>query len=854
MSRQHCCDLRRRDAVAAHPTLNGIDWIEVLDRDLPAHDPLRQRTLLVRTIRAFDPALIPPSDGVSIEGGERLRDVRVQWVARAEPLPPELSGPGEAAVRTRIQAMSDADRTQTLVVRCAAAGDFSTYRLRLRASATEAGPWSGFDPRLSAIEFRFKVECNPEFDCRDVAGCEPPVPAPQDIDYLARDYASLRRLLLDRIAQKAPQWKLDAVPDGAMALVELLAYVGDQLSYRQDAVATEAYLDTARRRISLRRHARLVDYAVYEGCNARTFVHLRLRADVPGLVLPTAGTQFLTRCPDLAPAFAPASPAHEAARRAAPLVFEPMQETRLFADHNELRFHTWSDRQCCLPRGATQASLVGSHWDLRPGDFLLFEEVLGPRSGLAADADPGHRHVVRLTRVEQGRPAADGNPAVPMLDPLDGTPVCEIAWGAEDALPFPLCLSSVTDDAHGAVELTAVSVARGNLVLADHGERFVHEDLGQVPAPSLFGAVHAARCAESAPRPLPVRYRPRLARGPLTFAAPVPDAQASAAACLRVDAAEPMPQLSLNGGAWRPCRDLLKAHKADPLFVVEVDDEQRAQLRFGDDRYGRRPESGTAFEAAYRVGQGTAGNVGAEALVHLVCADFDAIEAVRNPLAAVGGRDPESRESVRRRAPQAFRIQERAVTEADYAQVTQRHAGVQRAQARLRWTGSWHTVFVAVDRQGGAPLSEEYESQLVAHVDRYRMAGHDLEFDEPVYVPLGLSLHVCVKPDYFRAHVKAALLEVLGSRRLCDGRLGLFHPDRFSFGQTVFLSPIYAAAHAVPGVDSVRVTAFGPQGTPNAKALADGKLELGRLQIARLDNDPNFPERGRLTLELDGGK
>ena len=83
---------------------------------------------------------------------------------------------------------------------------------------------------------------------------------------------------------------------------------------------------------------------------------------------------------------------------------------------------------------------------------------------------------------------------------------------------------------------------------------------------------------------------------------------------------------------------------------------------------------------------------------------------------------------------------------------------------------------------------------------------------------------------------------------------GLFHPDRFSFGQSVFLSPIYAAAHRVPGVASVRVTAFGPQDAPDAKALADGKLELGRLQIARLDNDPNFPERGRLSLELDGGK
>jgi hypothetical protein len=31
-------------------------------------------------------------------------------------------------------------------------------------------------------------------------------------------------------------------------------------------------------------------------------------------------------------------------------------------------------------------------------------------------------------------------------------------------------------------------------------------------------------------------------------------------------------------------------------------------------------------------------------------------------------------------------------------------------------------------------------------------------------------------------------------------------------------------------------------------------MPLGRLEIARLDNDPNFPEHGLLRLDLRGGK
>ena len=132
------------------------------------------------------------------------------------------------------------------------------------------------------------------------------------------------------------------------------------------------------------------------------------------------------------------------------------------------------------------------------------------------------------------------------------------------------------------------------------------------------------------------------------------------------------------------------------------------------------------------------------------------------------------------------------------------------------------------------------------------MAGHDLEVDGPLYVSLEIEMIVCVKPSYLIGDVKAALLEVFSSRTLPDGRRGVFHPDNFSFGQTVFLSPLYAAAQAVAGVDSVEITKFQRQGIHSDEALKSGKLKLGRLEIARLDNDPDFPERGVFNLIHEG--
>jgi len=229
-------------------------------------------------------------------------------------------------------------------------------------------------------------------------------------------------------------------------------------------------------------------------------------------------------------------------------------------------------------------------------------------------------------------------------------------------------------------------------------------------------------------------------------------------------------------------------------------------------------------------------------------------EGVTNPLPARGGVDLETIESVRQAAPVAFQRQERAVKADDYAQVARRHPGVQEAVATFRWTGSWHTVFLTIDRVGGKAVDEPFKERIRRHLERYRLAGRDVEVEAPQFVSLEIDMHVCAKPGYFRTDVKAALLDLFSSRSLPDGRKGLFHPDNFTFGQTVSLSPLYAAAQAVPGVASLHITTFQRQGTPNSQALLAKKLVLDRREIARLDNDPNFPEHGVFRLTVEGAK
>ncbi|RZI94980.1 MAG: putative baseplate assembly protein, partial [Variovorax sp.] len=366
-------------------------------------------------------------------------------------------------------------------------------------------------------------------------------------------------------------------------------------------------------------------------------------------------------------------------------------------------------------------------------------------------------------------------------------------------------------------------------------------------------------------------FRPALAQAPLShgfdlasmLAVPIASDEAwwPASSLLAIDPRTATPRIaSLTGTlglvaeSWTPRRDLLASAADATDFVVEVDDDGRARLRFGDDAEGRRPDAGTRFVARYRVGNGAEGNLGAEAIAHIVSATSGDVTALTNPMPAAGGVAPEDIEAVRRDAPQAFRTQERAVTPADYAAAAERRPEVQRAAASFRWTGSWHTVFLTPDRFGGAPIDSLFTLRLRRFLERFRMAGYDLDVNAPRYVPLDVALHVCVSPAYFRADVLQGVRRVLSSSVLADGTLGIFHPDNFSFGQPVYLSRVIAAAQSVEGVDSVRADVFGRMGVPNATTLEQGVIAIGALEIAQLANNPNFPERGRLVVSAGGGK
>ncbi|UCF91864.1 MAG: hypothetical protein JSW39_26935 [Desulfobacterales bacterium] len=182
-----CRDPQRRADILTHPLLNGIDFVEYAHRPLAAQPHVLVVTFLkgLQASPEFGPdgayGLTTQLERIHIDGGTRIVNIRVRGAQR---------------VSTRLEIEVDQ------------AGDFSQYQLALGWTQQADGTWvqaiSELDPRFSCAGFSFKADCPSEFDCRGAQICPPRAGDVPLLDYLAKDYASFRQLLLDLVAQRNP--------------------------------------------------------------------------------------------------------------------------------------------------------------------------------------------------------------------------------------------------------------------------------------------------------------------------------------------------------------------------------------------------------------------------------------------------------------------------------------------------------------------------------------------------------------------------------------------------------------------------------------------------------------------------
>jgi hypothetical protein len=755
-----------------------------------------------------------------ISGGNRIPAGR--GPNRVKVVKVEDTGPDTAVLRLTIKPV----------------GDYSTYTLRVVSDKV--------DPLFSEIAFKFRPAC---FNNCPPDWTPPAAPKPEPpIDYLVKDYESFKHTMITAMMNRVPGWEATSEADLDQVLLEMFAVAADELSDYQDRVMNEAYLATARKRVSLARHARLMDYHVHQGNQASTWLALEVTGTDP-LDLPEDLSVWAER--DISGAASKVFMTHEA-HTLHPLL-------------NEIKLYTWDGSRPGLEAGSTTADLlVTDKGDktsaqavakmIQDGRVrrLLIQERLNPDTGKAAGTDPTKRQLLRLVTGRDGEGSAQA-----LRDPVQGKWLVRVHWQDVDRLTNAYRFLIGT----GADKVAGGFTFHGNLVTVYYG-RLVKTVFRDQPDPLEHSD---ERHYERHKREWAIC---RLPEGPLAYKETPPGGEYAPVSTLRVlvklgegDGESPDP-----GSEWTEVISLVNCDDSDEkgsCFIVETDEMGNSLIRFGDGENGKQLPDGAAVECRYQIGSGLDGNIGADKLRYFgllapsdVSADASALARITkcwNPFDVTNGRAPEPVAEIIRRVQEAYSSrQSRAITLKDYEMRAQEVAGVSRATARYAWTGAWRTVRIGIDPLGTTNLRDELRGRIARHLEAFRLLGEDLEIRPPRFVPLEIDVTVCIHTDYWAEDLEYILEQEFSDGYTPDGRKAFFHPDLWTFGQGLKRSQIIGHIQAIEGVDHVVKLTMARWNEDTPGTL--NTIEVGTNEIIQVENDPDHMERGRITFTVRGGR
>jgi len=745
-------------------------------------------------------------------------------------------------------------------------GGFADYHLLIDDSR--------IDPGFNDIRFSFKVGCDDHLDCAPTADlCVPPESDDVDVDYLARDFVSLRNALLDFTAQRYPNWQTPMEADVGMVPLELIAALGDELSYLQDRHNREAYLETATERRSLRRKTRLVDYEIHDGRVASTILELEVAAATASV---PAGAGLWALAEGQAPI------AFELGEGLSDAMNGLLYGVDARWNAGQITPYAMDDDDACLKPGATELLVRNDPAGPdNPGGVVFLTTDLAVWTGrklLLRDLAANSSESIRLALVTVAEVELTE-------DPLFGIDLALIRWRKEDALRFHIPLDDLQLSGN-LIPATAGETRRQSFRLGPLQEGDPEDML---PAVEREGPLYAGAdtgplfCAEEddgdddADRP-PVYLLslPGTETQGLGFVDLLDDLRAS----------EPEIWLTEDGqpnDPWTFQRSLLLCNPGDQVFTIEDGSWRRIvayqngeeqvvhrdyatgagyTVRFGDGEFGRLPARDAVFHVDYRLGSGRRANLPAGAISALFIPNqtpphagplVGLVNAVSNPFAVSNGLDPETLSQIKLLAPDAYKSEVFfAVRPEDYGEQAAKLASVQQAQGSFRWTGSWLSATTAVDPAGTSILSDVLRTEVQTLLDARRQAGREAIVVPPRYVNLDLKVAVCLTRSAFAGQVEPRILTALFGDP-ATGAPGFFAADNFTFGTALSRPALEAAIGAVPGVDAVIDVQLRIHGVTDYAPFSDFIFDVADDELIRLENNAQYPERGSLQLSTVGG-
>jgi hypothetical protein len=262
-------------------------------------------------------------------------------------------------------------------------------------------------------------------------------------------------------------------------------------------------------------------------------------------------------------------------------------------------------------------------------------------------------------------------------------------------------------------------------------------------------------------------------------------------------------QIKANGAAWTEVPSLYEKQPTQTVFSTLGQADNSTDALFGDGVEGAAlPTGQNNIQALYRIGSGSAGNVGAASLTTLVDRPLG-VSGVTNPQPATGGTDPQSMIDLRANAPMTVLTLGRAVSMTDYQNFAAIYPGIAKAYAVWIPSGPMRGIFITVAGIGGAPLVPP-NTTLTNLVNSLQNSGNPLI---PIQVQTFIETLVGVTADV--KYADGVDPNAVGTQ-VINALQQTFGFAQRNFGQGMSVDQVAAVIQAVPGVVAVNVRSITP--------------------------------------------
>lgn len=280
--------------------------------------------------------------------------------------------------------------------------------------------------------------------------------------------------------------------------------------------------------------------------------------------------------------------------------------------------------------------------------------------------------------------------------------------------------------------------------------------------------------------------------------------------------------VKIDGIAWTKVNDFLLSRPADQHYVIELQEDGKVLIMFGDGAKGKAPPNDSEIVVEYKVSQGAEGEVPTNTLTVLDSVIYDSDGwivdlKVRNPEPAIDGQNQEDINHIKDNLPGWISSSDACITSDDFTNAAQRVLGVKRVLTLTHEQDpsipKLTYILYVVPETGGEPSLELLEA--VKHevtVERPRIATTVVDVKAAKYETVNISCLITRTPGYKSTDTeKDEELKTVMRTRVIENIKQYFDYSRkdgggtwaIDFGKPVYLAKLTAWVAGLPGIANV---------------------------------------------------